>query len=190
MIHPLNEVKIIDIGQSKTSTPTLDKLYQELMYQITPGVTKDGDRLLFANKLLIQEGYGWTELQSITKVPRSQEIKWLSFRVGPLYVTVSEDELLPIYTPEVTRPGFHGRVLHAYRLFRAKDVKPGAMVRLIATDKSGEQFQAIESVEEHSDNHLFLYGFNVTTKSGLYASNNINLHGREIDQLSDTIFWN
>ncbi|MCM1439735.1 MAG: hypothetical protein NC131_11140 [Roseburia sp.] len=131
------------------------------------------DQIAFNGVVMIQDGYGWTELKSVKRVELVEPVQWVTLRAGSFFITVSDDELIPVYNPDATRPGFHGRVLYGYHLIPAKDIRIGSKVRLLPTATSGDQFQEIDDIgmkDVYMD-----HGYQLVTISGSYAGNGISM---------------
>lgn len=114
----------------------------------------DHDSVLL-NDLRIKDLDGWTSILSITKfkVPYNKGY----FLIGK-DVIVTEDEMIPVYSEDKYKEGFHGSLLYKHEMKKVSDIEDIAVLR--------NSMNSFSIVEVHPIMHNCPYAYKIKTKSG------------------------
>lgn len=183
MIHPENRIRYIN-----KNTGVFHDSFIEVVIQTHVTMEEklnDHDTIIYFrdHNVMIQDVYGWTELVSLQRHTSPKPMKFLELcnLIGQ-GVIVTEDELVPCYYPNLTKDGYHGRVLYGYHLRKAKDLYPGMHLRTTASHDPAHQFKEVYSRPLNHKYGRIYVGYTITTRSGVYAANNIILNGGGHDE--------
>lgn len=164
MQHPMTTIRYIDLDTQKGEVICLSMFC--LYMKKNPG-----------HKILVQEGYGWTELQDISAMKiKDGEQPWIGLRIeDDRELVISKAQMIAVWDPSMVSTGFHGRALYAFHLIQARDLKPGDILRFLPGD-DGSTFRKVLSIRTYT-NGPFMAGYHLSTESGFFAGNNIQLDG-------------
>lgn len=174
MLHALTDIHILDIDHEVSIHDPISKVYQYFSH-----LRKEDNGFSYIDlsnlNVKIKDWTGWTQLLKIEAYDDIDDWDKLSSPI-PL---VLKDEIIPIYSPDVSKQGFHGEVKYKYILHEYQYLKgmKEFIVRTIVDDRDDDVWQLfipmhLESVPNSSKNKV---GYKIYTKSGFFNANNIHL---------------
>lgn len=110
---------------------------------------------VYLNDFMIKDLDGWTSILSITKfkVPYNRDYFLIARDV-----IVTEDEMIPVYSEDDHKVGFHGSLLYKHEMKKVSDIDHTALLR------NGMNYFSIAEI--NTIMHDEPYGYRIKTKSG------------------------
>ena len=179
MIHSLTKVQYMDVKTQQVFTDTIGRMFQR--YSLNAKVETDMHTVIFNPEITlikITDMTGWTDVKAIRKV--NTIISWTALGAASNHISLSEDRLIPIYSPDTPIQGFHGETKYPYIPKIISDVCDGDMVRVRrGVDGSGNNivFSPISfaGLAFGLDKGDLDWGYEIETKSGFFNADNIHL---------------
>lgn len=169
MLHSLTDIHILDIDHEVSLHDSINKVFQYFSY-----LRKEDNGFSYIDlskvNVKIKDWTGWTQLLRIEAFNNIDSWDQLS-SPNPLILI---DEIIPIYSPDVSKQGFHGEVKYKYILYDYQYLK-GMKEFTVRAIVDGDNWQAflpmhLESIQDDTS-----VGYKIYTKSGFYNANNIHL---------------
>lgn len=186
MIHSSTKIHILDINEKISLNATIADVYRNFS-RFQKHV---GDRLvvdLSNENVVIKDWTGWTKLYKMEKIEKKageKDIEWDWIeRLEPhdflFYDTFVSDAIIPVYSKDISRPGFHGEVKYKYILKEYHNLKEMNQftMRLMLDSENWQKFISVH-LEPLSPNYVFenaSIGYEIYTKSGFYNANGFHL---------------
>lgn len=110
---------------------------------------------VYLDNLKIRDLDGWTAISSITKfkIPYNRDC----FLIGK-DVIVTEDEMIPVYSEDMYREGFHGSLLYRHEMKKVSDIDTATILR--------NGMNSFSIAEVNTIMHNDQYAYKIKTKSG------------------------
>ena len=181
MIHPDTLVHYIDTElQIQKFLPMKDLVAQ---YSDNAVRMSNGAFILqFGGNVMVQDGFGWTSLESIAVHDNAvnwMQVRCLDFGLEHCGVIVTNDELLMIYHPEIAfHPGFHGRRLAPYSLMQAQKVEGEVCLRKNESAGVNGRMDIVKCALD-TITGVGHRGYEVCTRSSSYAAGGFQLFGSD-----------
>ena len=179
MIHPKTVIDVLDIKDSSIHSGSVKEIFQHYIEYMEN--FEDKSVLIdFEHRGLdvkIKDWTGWTRLQSIVKMPTDGA--WVRLVQEDSFhgLSVTIDDLVPVYYPDKFINGFHGETKFLYILKEALSIGADDYVRVrnLTQPEDEEPRQFAHVYMMHFEDEVYKSAYQVITKSGFFNANDFHL---------------
>ena len=176
MLHPTSEVQWMDIGFHKSYISSIADLFSKYSFKANKISDTVSEILFDGNNIVkVTDWFGWTDVLSIRKIDNVERWNWVVTDSNIIYC--SPDTLLPVYSLESIKIGFHGEVKYSFIIKEIQDLTMNDDIRVRREDHHPLGF--VKARKLGGTLNQSSTGYKVLTKSGFFNCNNFYLCGRD-----------
>ena len=179
MIHPSTIIDILDMKDADFQTGRIKNIFQHYIEYAEFFEDKSAmiDFVRSGLDVKVKDWTGWTQLLSIIKIP--SDGSWVRLVQEDSFhgISLSIDDLVPVYYPDNCIRGFHGERKFLYTLKEALSIgKDDYLRERNLTQPEDEEYKQFTHVYlMHFEDEVYESGYQVITKSGFFNGSDFHL---------------
>ncbi len=171
MISATSMINWLDLYEKHQIHDTIENMvqrYAEKMH-IFPIIGNESFYIPENDYIMMEDLYGWTQMESIGKYSVSSYSYWVEVEAGENKIIVDSFALIPVFDIDDPKQGFHGELKYPYKLKNPEKILPTDYVRIKRGIADTEFVHPKVSKSDYSSDHYY----EIITKSRFVNVNNI-----------------